>query len=92
MHLGKLVGEDREDRGLVVNVGGEVHVDLVCASVGILGRVYTREVLVLHEDRAVCRGERSEGERDVFVDFAGVERCVVVFADVEGGDVGSRRL
>jgi hypothetical protein len=33
-----------------------------------------------------CRGV------DVFVDFAGVERCVVVIADGEGDGVGSRRL
>ncbi len=87
----------------------------------ILGREYTREVLVLHEDRAMCRKERSECERalhilagrrvvevdgvgledigavgcrgvDVFVGFAGVERCVVVIADGEGDGVGSRRL
>jgi hypothetical protein len=28
---------------------------------------------------------------DVFVDFAVVERCVVVIADGEGDDVGGRR-
>ena len=33
-----------------------------------------------------CRGV------DVSVDFAGVERCVVVIADGEGDDVGSRKL
>ena len=47
----------------MVNVVREVYVDLVGADVGILGRVYTREVLVLEEDRAVCRGQRGEGER-----------------------------
>ena len=36
MHMGELVSEDREDRGLVVNVVREVHADLVCADVGIL--------------------------------------------------------
>ncbi len=34
----------------------------------------------------VCRGV------DVFVDLAGVKRCVVVIADGEGYDVGSRGL
>jgi hypothetical protein len=33
-----------------------------------------------------CRGE------DVLFEFTGVERCVVVIADGEGDDVGSRRL
>ena len=33
-----------------------------------------------------CRGV------DIFVDFAGVERCVVVIADGEGDGVGSRKL
>ena len=63
MHLSELVGEDREDRSLVINAVREVHVDLVCANVGILVRVYTREVLVLEEDRVVCWGQRGEGER-----------------------------
>ena len=56
MHLGKLVNEDLEDRGLVVYVVRELRVDLICVDVGVLSRVYTREVLVLQEDRAVCRG------------------------------------
>ena len=47
----------------MVNVVRVVHVDLVCADVGILSRVYTRDVLVLEEDRVVCRGQRGEGER-----------------------------
>ena len=50
MHLDELVGEDREDRSLVVDVVREVYVDLVGADVGILGRVYAREVPVLEED------------------------------------------
>jgi hypothetical protein len=29
---------------------------------------------------------------DVFVDLAGVKRCVVVVADGEGNDIGSRWL
>ena len=37
-------------------------------------------------DAISCRGV------DVFVDFAGVERCVVVIADGEGDDVDSRKL
>ena len=61
--MGEMVGEDREDRGLVVDVVREVHVDRVGSDVGVLGRVNTREVLVLEEDRAVCRGQRGEGER-----------------------------
>ncbi len=44
------------DRSLVVNVVGEVYVDFVGADVGILSRVYAREVLVLEEGRVVCRG------------------------------------
>ena len=63
LHLGELVGEDREDRGLVVGVVRQVHIDRVCADVGVLGRVYTREVLVLEEDRDVCRRQRGEVER-----------------------------
>ena len=61
--MDELVGDDREDRGLVVYVVGEVHVDRVCVDFGILGRVDTREVLVLQEDWAVCRGYGGEGER-----------------------------
>ena len=61
--MNELVGEDREDHSLVVNVVREVHVDLVGVDFGILGRVYTREVLVLEEDRDVCRGQGGEGER-----------------------------
>ena len=63
MHLGELVGKDCVDRSLKVNVVGEVYVDFVGADVGILSRVYVREVLVLEEDRAVCRGQGGEGER-----------------------------
>jgi hypothetical protein len=62
LHLDDLVGEDREDRSLVVNVMGEVYVDLVGCDVGILGRVYSSKVLVLEEYRAMCRGQRVEGE------------------------------
>ena len=51
------------DRRIVVNVVGEVYVDLVDVDIGILSRVYAREVLVLEEDRAVCRGHGGEGER-----------------------------
>ena len=61
--MGKLVGEDREDRCIVVDVVREVNVDRVCVDDGILGRVYTHEVLVLEEDRVVYRGQRGEGER-----------------------------
>ena len=63
MHLGELVVEDREDRGLVVDVVWEVHVDCVGADVGVLCRVDTREVLDLEEERDVCRGQRGESER-----------------------------
>ena len=55
LHLGELVGEDRVDRSLVVDIVREVHVDLVGADVGVLGRVYTREVLVFEKDRVVRR-------------------------------------
>ena len=51
----------------MVNVTREVHVDFVGADVGVLGRVDTREVLVLDEDWAVCRGKRDEGERTLHV-------------------------
>ena len=47
MHLGELVVENRLDRGLVVDVMREVRVDFVGADVGVLGRVDTREVVVL---------------------------------------------
>ena len=40
---------------LVVDVVGQVYVDLVGTGVGVLGRVYAREVLVFEEYRAVCR-------------------------------------
>ena len=50
--MGELVSKDG---GFVVIVVGEVHVDRVCTDVGVLGRVYSREVLVLDEDRAMCR-------------------------------------
>ena len=42
---------------LVVDVMGKVDVDLVCADVGVLGRVYPREVLVFEENWAICAGE-----------------------------------
>ena len=85
----------------------EVHADFVGADVGVLGRVDTREVLVLDEGWAVIRRKRGEGERtlqvltgrkmveaygvglenivavgcrgvDIFVEFADVERSVMV--------------
>jgi hypothetical protein len=62
-----MVFENRLDRGLVVNVMGEVHVDFISADVGALGRVDTTEVLVLDEDMDLCRGQRSEGERTLQV-------------------------
>ena len=46
MHLDELVGEDCVDRSLVVDVARKAYVDIVGADVGVLGRVYTREVLV----------------------------------------------
>ena len=58
----KLVGEDSVDRSLVVDVVGKVYVDFVGAGVGVLGRVYAREVLVFEEYRVVRRGQRGEGE------------------------------
>ncbi len=62
MHLGELVGEDRVDRSLVVDIVGEVHVDLVGVGVGVFGRMYTREVLIFEKNRYVRRGQRGEGE------------------------------
>ena len=117
----KPVCEECSDDELVVNVVREVHEDGVGADVGVLGRVDTRELLVLEEDRVVCRRHRGENERtlqvlvgrrmvevyrvglenvvavgcrgvDIFVDFAGVERCVMVIADGERDGVGSRSL
>ena len=61
--MGELVGEDRVDRGLVVDVVREVHEDLVSADVEALGRVSTREVLVFEKHRVVGRRQRCEGER-----------------------------
>ena len=43
------------ERMLVVDVVGQVYVDLVGTGVGVLGRVYACEVLVFEEYRAVCR-------------------------------------
>ena len=60
--MGELVGEDRVDCSFVVDVMREVYVDLLGADVGVLGRVYAREVLVFEKYRAVCRGQRGEGE------------------------------
>ena len=53
LHVGELIGKDRKDGGLVVVVVGEVHIDRVCADVRGLGRVYSREVLVIDKDRAM---------------------------------------
>ncbi len=53
--MGKLVGEDRKDGGFVVYVMREVHVDRVRADFWVLGRVYSREVLVLDEYWAMRR-------------------------------------
>ncbi len=54
--MGELVGDDRVDRSLVVDVMGKVQKDLVGADVWVFGRVYAREVLVFEKDRAVRRG------------------------------------
>ena len=62
MHLGELVGDDPIDPSLVVDIVRKVYVDLVGAGVGVLGRVYTRDVLVFEEYRVVRRGQRGEGE------------------------------
>jgi hypothetical protein len=40
---------------LVVDATGKVYVDLVGTGVGVLGRVYAREVLVFEEYWAVCQ-------------------------------------
>ena len=47
----------------MVNITREVHVDYKSANIGVLGRVDTGEVLVVNEDWAMCRGQKSEGER-----------------------------
>jgi hypothetical protein len=94
LHLDELVGEDREDRSLVGDVVREVYVDLVGAYVGIIGRVCAREVLVLEEEWAVCRGQRGEGERALqvlagrwVVDVDGVGLQNVVAIGCRGVDV-----
>ena len=61
--MGKFVGEDRKDGSLVVYVVREVHVDRVCDDVWFLCRVYSCEVLILDEYRAMCRGHGAEGDR-----------------------------
>ncbi len=63
MHLSELVGEDRVDRSHVVDVVRKIYVELVGADVGVLGRMYTHEVLVFEKDRVVCRRQRGESER-----------------------------
>ena len=40
----------------------EVHEDGVSVDVWILGRVDSREILVLYEDGVVCMGQRRKGE------------------------------
>ena len=65
--MSKFVCEDRKDSGLVVVVVGEVHVNRVCTDVWVFNRVYSREVLVLDEYRAMCRRQRDEGERALHV-------------------------
>ena len=67
LHVGKLIGEDHEDGGLVIYVVGEVHENRVCADVWVFGRVYSCEVWVLDEYRAMCRRQRGEGERALHV-------------------------
>ena len=66
----------------MVHVVLKVHEVGVCAYVGILGRVYHREVLVFYDDWAVCRGQRCKnkraledlrGRRMVEVDRVGLE-------------------
>ena len=71
MHLGELVGEDRVDRSLVVDIIEEVQVDLVGADVGVLSQVYTREVLVFEEDR-LCAGDRGVRARGLCRSWRGV--------------------
>ena len=78
----ELVVEDHEDRGLVVDVVREVHVDRVGADVGVLGRVDTRETVVLEDDRVVCRGQRGEGEKTLHV-LAGRRMVKVYGAGLE---------
>ena len=72
----------------------EVHVGFVGADVGVLGRVDTRKVLVLDEDRAVCRGQRGESERTLqvltgrrMVEVYGVGLENVVAVDCRGVDI-----
>ena len=85
--MDELVGEDRKDGGLVAYVVREVHVDRVLADVWVLGRVYSRKVLVLDEYRAMCRRHGNKGERAlqvlagrglVEVDRVGVDDVVAV--------------
>ena len=47
LHVGKLVGEDCLDYGLMVGVVGNVHDDCIRVDVGVFSRVNPREVLVL---------------------------------------------
>ena len=48
--------------GFVIYVVGEVHVDCVCADVWILCQVHSREVLVIDEYLAMCRGQWGGSE------------------------------
>ena len=61
--MGELILENRSDRGLVVNIASEVHVDFVSVGVGVLGRVGASEVLILDDEKTVCRGHKRESER-----------------------------
>ena len=60
--MGELVGEDRVNCSVVVDVMRKVQEDLVGVDVGVFGRMYAREVLVFEKYRAVRGGQRVEGE------------------------------
>ena len=63
--MGELVLEHSSNSGLVADIVGEVHVDCVGADVVVFDGVDPCEILVLDEDWAVRRRQRSECERAV---------------------------
>ena len=62
LHVFNLIFENQMIGLLVVDFVGEVHEDCVGADVGVLGRVYTCEVLIFDEYWAVCRRQWSQRE------------------------------
>ncbi len=55
LHVGELAGVDSADGGPMVDLVWQVHEEGVGAGVRVLCRVNSREVPILHEDKAMRR-------------------------------------